>query len=126
MERCETFFFLNTNTCSTHFFLYLIIASQCWKIIYQPQKQFTYKKTILLKNVQVYIYICTKHYSLIISQKNDHYTQWNTPIGWAIFSVCVCCFYLRWPNTPFFSLKTYIKSVLIVKFNMSRCSGNKN
>jgi hypothetical protein len=34
--------------------------------------------------------------------------------------------YLRWPNTPVFSPKTYIKSVLIVKFNMSRCSGNKN
>jgi hypothetical protein len=33
---------------------------------------------------------------------------------------------LRWPNTPVFFPKTYIKSVLIVKFNMSRCSGNKN
>jgi hypothetical protein len=34
--------------------------------------------------------------------------------------------HLRWPNTPVFFPKTYIKSVLIVKFNMSRCSGNKN
>jgi hypothetical protein len=33
---------------------------------------------------------------------------------------------LRWSNTPVFFPKTYIKSVLIVKFNMSRCSGNKN
>jgi hypothetical protein len=38
---------------------------------------------------------------------------------------------LWWPNTPVFfffspNRKTYIKSVLIVKFNMSRCSGNKN
>jgi hypothetical protein len=33
---------------------------------------------------------------------------------------------LRWPNTPGFCSITYIKSVLIIKFNMSSYSGNKN